>query len=162
MNVTQTMTLNGNIVGEDGNIYNVVSLLGGGTAIEGIAGNPTQTMPVSGRIAGEDGKVYNLVDLLENVGKKQEIVDDAEVEATINTNTLYEYGIVDELVLTLSDDVGEYTVVFESGSEPTVLEINSSKELLWHNEPVVLANKVYCLAVSVGSKYARAVLSYAE
>ncbi len=85
-----------------------------------------------------------------------------ETTATIQPNTVYEYGEVSELTLTLSDEVGSYEVIFESGETPTVLSITSEKQLLWHNEPVVLASKVYVLAIEVGTTYARAVLSYAE
>lgn len=162
MNITQTSPHSGEIIGEDNKVYNVVSLLGGGNAVQGAVSNASQNIAVSGRIIGEDNKIYNLVDLLENVGKKQEVIDNESTEAVIKPNALYEYGAVEELELTLSDEIGEYNVVFESGTEPTALSILSEKELLWHNEPVVLANKVYCMAIDVGSTYARAVLSYAE
>ena len=83
--------------------------------------------------------------------------------ATIQPNTVYEYGEVAELNLTLADTTtGSYEVIFESGETATVLSLTSAKSLLWHNEPVVLPNKVYTLAVEVGTTYARAVLSYAE
>lgn len=90
------------------------------------------------------------------------IITDTETTATIEPNKIYEYGEVSELNLTLADDTGSYEVIFESGETPTVLSITSTKQLLWHNEPVLLANKVYVLAVEVGTTYARAVLSYAE
>lgn len=93
---------------------------------------------------------------------KPTIVSATETTATILPNTTYEYGEVSSLDLTLSDEVGSYEVVFESGETATVLSLTSAKSLLWHNEPVVLPNKVYTLAVEVGTTYARAVLSYAE
>lgn len=93
---------------------------------------------------------------------KPTITTATETTATIQPNTIYEYGEVAELNLTLADTVGSYEVVFESGETATVLSLTSTKSLLWHNEPVVLANKVYVLSVEVGTTYARAVLSYAE
>ncbi len=90
------------------------------------------------------------------------IITATDTIATIDPNKIYEYGEVEALTLTLSDDIGSYEVVFESGETPTILSITSTKQLLWHNEPAVLANKVYVLAIEVGTTYARAVLSYAE
>ena len=203
----------GRLIGEDGKVYNIVDLLGGGTPVSQQMYNIDNYSPTSGRVIGEDGKVYNLVDLLNNAaggdvaalqeelnsvkedlsdfkdyaeeelgsldeglgnevsaraeadaGKqdKPTIVTATETTTTIQPNTIYEYGEVAELNLTLADTVGSYEVIFESGETATVLSLTSQKSLLWHNEPVVLPNKVYVLSVEVGSVYARAVLSYAE
>lgn len=56
----------GRIIGEDGEIYNVVDLLSGGVAaaIGGGIYNIEQYGKNSGRVIGEDGNVYNIVDLL--------------------------------------------------------------------------------------------------
>lgn len=153
--------MNGNIIDGQGEVVNVVDVLGGTNGIKADI-DITLYSPVNGSILGSDNKIYNLVDLLDNVGKKQEVIDDEGTEAIIKPNALYEYGIVEELDLTLNDEIGEYNIIFESGTEPTALSITSEKEVLWHNEPVVLANKVYCLAIKVGSSYALGVLSYAE
>jgi|GEM_PF-6332420 len=155
----------GRIIAEDGKTANVVDLLGGGTAVGTQTYNINQYAPRTGRVIGEDGKLYNIVELLGNVGSSvttPTIITAAETTATIPPNTVYEYGEVSELNLTLSDDIGSYEGVFESGETPTVLSITSTKQLLWHNEPTVLASKVYTLAIEVGTTYARAVLSYAE
>lgn len=166
----------GRVIGEDGKAYNIVALLGGGTPVSDRVYNIDSFSPASGRVIGEDDKVYNLVDLLSGIGgystdiarleaskqDKPTIVTATATTATIQPNTVYEYGEVSELNLTLADTVGNYEVVFESGETATVLSLTSQKSLLWHNEPVVLPNKVYTLAVEVGSVYARAVLSYAE
>lgn len=86
----------------------------------------------------------------------------AGTTATIYPDIIYEYGEVAELNLSLVDATGNYEVIFESGETATVLSLTSTKSLLWHNEPVVLPNKIYVLSVEVGTTYARAVLSYAE
>ena len=104
-------------------------------------------------------------ELKEQINTKQDkptIVSATETTATILPNATYEYGEVSSLDLTLSDEVGSYEVIFESGNTATVLSLTSSKNLLWHNEPVVLPDKVYTLSIEVGTTYARAVLSYAE
>lgn len=93
---------------------------------------------------------------------KSTITTATATTATIQPNRIYEYGEVAELNLTLADTVGSYEVVFESGDIATILSLTSTKSLLWHNEPVVLPNKVYVLSVEVGTTYARAVISYAE
>ena len=104
-------------------------------------------------------------ELQEQINAKQDkptITTATATTATIQPNVIYEYGEVAELNLTLADTTGGYEVIFESGETATVLSLTSQKSLLWHNEPVVLPNKVYTLAVEVGTTYARAVLSYAE
>lgn len=56
----------GRVIGEDGKVYNIVDLLGGGTPVSDRVYNIDSFSPASGRVIGEDGKVYNLVDLLSN------------------------------------------------------------------------------------------------
>lgn len=58
----------GRIIGEDGKVYNVVDLLGGGTPVSDKTYNIDTFAPANGRVIGEDGKVYNLVNLLRNAG----------------------------------------------------------------------------------------------
>ena len=162
MDINNYSAASGRIINEQGQMVNIVDLLGGGEAVSERVYTINQYAPASGRVIGEDGKIYNIVDLLRNVEQKTKIITSTDTTATIEPNTSYEYGEVAELNLTLSDETGSYEVVFESGITPTVLSITSTKQLLWHNEPVVLANKVYVLAIEVGTTYARAVLSYAE
>lgn len=162
MDIENYSVSSGRLINEDGTTSNVVDLLGGGEAVSEKKHNINQYAPRSGRVIGEDGKSYNVAELLRNIALKSDIITATETTATIVPNKVYEYGEVSELALTLSDEVGSYEVIFESGDIPTVLSITSEKQLLWHNEPVVLASKVYVLAIEVGTTYARAVLSYAE
>lgn len=162
MNIENYSAASGRIINERGQTVNIVDLLGGGKPVNEEKHNIESYALHSGRVIGEDGKVYNIVDLFGNVEQKTKIITSTDTTATIEPNTSHEYGEVAGLNLTLSDETGSYEVVFESGTTPTVLSITSEKQLLWHNEPVVLANKVYVLAIEVGTTYARAVLSYAE
>lgn len=57
----------GRMLGEDGQVYNVVDLLGGGTPVSDEVYDIEQYTPASGDVIGEDGQVYNLVDLLQSV-----------------------------------------------------------------------------------------------
>jgi hypothetical protein len=55
----------GRYIGEDGQVYNLVDLLGAGAApVDGLVKNPDEYSPKSGRVIGEDGKAYNVVDLI--------------------------------------------------------------------------------------------------
>jgi hypothetical protein len=55
----------GRYIGEDGQVYNLVDLLGSGAApVDGMVKNIDEYSPRSGRVIGEDGQVYNVVDLI--------------------------------------------------------------------------------------------------
>lgn len=58
----------GRVIGEDGKVYNIVDLLGGGTPVSDNVYNIDTFAPASGRVIGEDGKVYNIIDLLSGIG----------------------------------------------------------------------------------------------
>lgn len=58
----------GRVIGEDGETYNLVDLMQGGTAASNENYDVDKYPAKSGRVIGEDGKVYNLVDLLQGTG----------------------------------------------------------------------------------------------
>lgn len=58
----------GRFVDEDGNIKNIVDVLGGGTPLSDKVYDPDTFPAQSGRVIGEDGRLYNLLELLRNAG----------------------------------------------------------------------------------------------
>jgi len=66
--ITRYAPKSGRIIGEDGNTYNMVDLLGGGTPVSAKTVDINRYAPQSGRIIGEDGRIYSLVELLQNIG----------------------------------------------------------------------------------------------
>ncbi|MCD3389040.1 hypothetical protein KU719_06350 [Streptococcus equi subsp. zooepidemicus] len=54
----------GNVITKDGDVVNIVSLLGGGEPVTNEIHDINSFSPKSGLIIGEDGKVYDLVDLI--------------------------------------------------------------------------------------------------
>lgn len=63
--ITKMSPKSGRIIGEDGQVYNQVTLLNTSGVAPAVAGtyDITSYVASSGRIIGEDGKAYNLVDL---------------------------------------------------------------------------------------------------
>lgn len=66
------MPASGRLIDEDGQIYNIVDLLGGGTPTDNKVYNIDAYAPTSGRVIGEDGKVYNLIVLLRKIAVKSD------------------------------------------------------------------------------------------
>jgi len=183
-NIDTFAPASGRVIGEDGKPYNLVDLLKNGGSGGDVDALQKEINAVKNELSDFKNYAENeLGSIDEDLGNETTEREDSDDElqelinakqnkptittatattATIQPNTIYEYGEVTELNLTLSDDTGSYEVIFESGETATVLSLTSAKSLLWHNEPVVLPNKVYTLAVEVGTTYARAVLSYAE
>src|SRR5690625_4244983 len=62
------MPKSGRFIGADGQVYNLVDLLGGASPLSDKQYDIGKYAPSSGLIIGEDGHVYSLVDLLSNVG----------------------------------------------------------------------------------------------
>lgn len=58
----------GRVIGENGEVVNLVGLLGGSSPVPGMARSPSQYDPVCIRLVAEDGTVHNLVDLLRSGG----------------------------------------------------------------------------------------------
>lgn len=58
----------GRFIGADGQVYNLVDLLGGASPLSDKRYDIDKYAPSGGLIIGEDGHVYSLVDLLSNVG----------------------------------------------------------------------------------------------
>ena len=183
-NIDTFAPASGRVIGEDGKPYNLVDLLKNGGSGGDVDALQKEINAVKNELSDFKNYAENeLGSIDEDLGNETTEREDSDDElqelinakqnkptittatattATIQPNTIYEYGEVTELNLTLSDDTGSYEVIFESGETATVLSLTSAKSLLWHNEPVVLPNKVYTLAVEVGTTYARAGLSYAE
>lgn len=62
------LPVSGKIVGADGEVHNIVDLLGGGTPVCAEAFDISTYTPASGLMIGSDGKLYDLVHLLSNRG----------------------------------------------------------------------------------------------
>lgn len=58
----------GNVVGADGKVYNLVTLMGGGEPVSDTVYDVGSFQPRSALILGEDGKVYDLVKLIQSGG----------------------------------------------------------------------------------------------
>lgn len=58
----------------------------------------------------------------------------------------------------------EFTVKFTPAIDDMPISItdNTSDDILWHNEPKVIAGKAYTLCINITGEYKEAVLSYAE
>lgn len=76
---------------------------------------------------------------------------------------------ISELNITLTnikaDTDNEFVIKFISAIEDmpiTITDNGGNSNVLWHNEPKILAEKAYTLAISVIGGYKEAVLSYAE
>jgi len=66
--ITQYAPETGRLIGEDGQIYNIVDLLGPSTPVGGgVVANVNDYTPKTGRVIGEDGQIYNLVDLFQSL-----------------------------------------------------------------------------------------------
>ena len=57
--------VSGDLIGADGNVYNLVELLGGESADEMVL-NPETFSPRSGKVIGADGGLYDLPTLIQN------------------------------------------------------------------------------------------------
>lgn len=69
----------GEIIGEDGETKNIVTLLGGGDPVSEEVHDIRRYPPRSGRVIGEDGKLYNLVDLLQEIAAGEGKIEDGSV-----------------------------------------------------------------------------------
>ena len=58
----------GNIISGDGEIYNIVDILGGAQPLSDKTYDINKYAPHGGKVIGSDGKVYDLVKLLQNAG----------------------------------------------------------------------------------------------
>ena len=56
--------MSGRLIDEDGNVQNVVDLLGASTPVSTATLNPDAYSPTSGRFIGENGETHNIVDML--------------------------------------------------------------------------------------------------
>lgn len=93
----------GRYISEDGDVYNLVDLLGAGaTPVEGLTKNIEEYSPHSGRIIGEDGLVYNIIDL---IAAKQVEIDtlDSKIMKKLISHTVAEGDDISEITFTQSD-----------------------------------------------------------
>lgn len=80
----------GRIIGEDGKIYNRVSLLRGTVPVSDKVVNIAKLAAESGRMIGEDGKIYNEVDLLNGLNDKMDNIEGEVIELSKLKNWLGE------------------------------------------------------------------------
>lgn len=80
----------GRIIGEDGKIYNRVSLLRGTVPVSDKVVNIAKLAAESGRLIGEDGKIYNEVDLLNALNNKMDNIEGEVIELSKLKNWLGE------------------------------------------------------------------------
>lgn len=109
----------GRMLGDDGQVYNVVDLLGGGTPVSDEVYDIEQYTPASGDVIGEDGQVYNLVDLLQSVAAGEGSVADGAVTTP---------KIADEAVTT--PKIADGAVTPEKLAEESVEMIHLAQEVL--------------------------------
>lgn len=82
------------------------------------------------------------------------IVDGSDLvpDATLQHNTCYLFGEVEELNITLDSDASDFVKVymfqFHSGATPTKLSVPS--EVKWANAPIIRANRVYQVTIIDG------------
>lgn len=72
--------VSGWLVDGEGNVVNIVSLLGGRSAVPGVTRNPKNYSAECLQVVAEDGQVYNLADLLKNGGGAVEELPEASAE----------------------------------------------------------------------------------
>lgn len=70
MSITKHSFSSGNIIGANGQIHNLVDLLGGGTPVNDWMYAISKYAPKSGLIIGNDGRLYDLTQLLSNFESK--------------------------------------------------------------------------------------------
>ena len=73
----------GNVITKNGEVVNIVSLLGGGDPVMSETYDLSSFSPKSGLIIGEDGKVYDLVDLI-TAGKSAEPTENKPTSAVFD------------------------------------------------------------------------------
>ena len=83
----------GRIKTDDGQIYNMVDLLGGGMPISTNSVDIDAYAPQGDRIIGEDGNIYSLVELLQNVGGGTVTWDDVQNKPTSFPPASHTHGI---------------------------------------------------------------------
>lgn len=109
-------------------------------------------------INGNNGAIVTAVEMSKfaNVDWGDEvafpIVNAISSSATLQHNTCYLFGEVEELNITLDSDdtplVKVYMFQFHSGATPTRLSVPSSVE--WANDPIIRANRVYQVTIIDG------------
>lgn len=84
--INEMSPASGNVVGSDGKIYNLVTLMGGGEPVGDTVYDVGNFQPRSALILGEDGKVYDLVKLIQNGGGGGDLSEYVKKTDYISTN----------------------------------------------------------------------------
>lgn len=123
----QRAPLSGDILGADGQIYNLVDLMGGGAPIDGRVVDRSRYAPMGGKVIGSDGRIYDLPSMI--IGKTITIGEATSASITLVNSIEYRYGEVEELTIVLPEVFPEQfqcSVVFSSGLAPTVFTCPAS------------------------------------
>ena len=182
----------GNLLNSEGEIKNVADILAAepinnkkydirdfavrsGIMLNG-KGEPCDVVSALEKLAAGGGDITELEALVEALAqnKQDKAVVVSVTSTTINAepDKIYIFNkenSISELNITLTnikaDTDNEFVIKFISAIEDmpiTITDNGGNSNVLWHNEPKILAEKAYTLAISVISEYKEAVLSYAE
>ena len=107
--------VSGDLIGADGNVYNLVELLGGESADEMVL-NPETFSPRSGKVIGADGGLYDLPTLIQNARNGalsvsgDQTLTDAQKQRVLRNLGIGEYveKYGDNLALSAEWDYGHY------------------------------------------------------
>lgn len=127
----------GNIIGADGEVRNIVDLLGGGTPVSQQVYDASQYAPRGSLILGSDGKAYDLVDLLQGAGGADDSDDTSAVQLS-GVTVQFTEGEMDGNIINVSMNYDMTVVGVPSPEEP--LSFQSAEGLR-----VAANNKVYLL-----------------
>lgn len=84
--INEMSPASGNVVGSDGKIYNLVTLMGGGEPVSDTVYDVESFQPRSALILGEDGKAYDLVKLIQSGGAGGDLSDYVKKTDYISAN----------------------------------------------------------------------------
>lgn len=180
----------GNLIDSKGEVKNAADILGAepinnkkydtrdyavrsGIMLNG-KGEPCDVVSALEKLAagGGGGDIIELEALVQNKQDKAVVVSVKETTINAEPDKIYIFSkenSISELNITLSnikaDTNNEFVIKFVSAAEDmpiSIVDNNGNNDVLWHNEPKVIAGKVYTLAISIVGEFKEAVLSYAE
>lgn len=182
----------GNLLNGEGEIKNVADILAAepinnkkydirdfavrsGIMLNG-KGEPCDVVSALEKLAAGGGDITELEALVEALAqnKQDKAVVVSVEETTINAepdkiyifnkeNSISELNII--LTNIKADTGNEFAIKFISAIEDmpiTITDNGGNSNVLWHNEPKILAGKAYTLCINIVGEYKEAVLSYAE
>ena len=159
-NIEDYSAVSGIMLNSEGKACDVVS------ALEKLAAG-------GGSEGGDITEVEERVNTLEKC-KQDKAVVVSVTSTTINADPdkIYIFNkenSISELNITLTnikeDTDNEFVIKFISAIEDmpiTITDNGGNSNVLWHNEPKILAGKAYTLCINIVGEYKEAVLSYAE